>query len=97
MKALMDNVKEAGVKGTLLAFNNYGRVNTKQQDQLVKATSLFNVVTEHNFPMVSLFTVNCVTINERMCISLLYCIHQTSPSTAQEFATRLKNILTFNL
>ena len=100
MKALMHKAKKAGSERTLLSFNNYGCVNTKQQDNaedhLVEATSLFNVVTEHNSPLTSLFTVNCVTINGRMCISVLYYTHQTSPRTAQEFAAKLKNILTFS-
>ena len=102
MKTLLQKAKENGAERPILVFNNYGKVETKQQhkqegqEQPVTATSLFNVVAEHNFPLIGLFTVNCVTINGRMCVGVLYYTHQTSARVAQQYATKVKTMLTCN-
>ena len=100
MKNLLQKAAENGAERPLLVINNYGRVaQTKEQgqEQLMTATSLFNVVAEHNFPLIGLFTINCVTINGRMCVGVLYYTHQTSAKVAQQYATKVRTMLTCNL
>ena len=99
MKNLLQKAAENGAERPLLVINNYGRVaQTKQgPEQFMTATSLFNVVAEHNFPLIGLFTINCVTINGRMCVGILYYTNQTSAKVAQQYATKVRTMLTCNL
>ncbi len=71
--------------------------NQRSEEKIVEATSIFNLVAEHNGHkgvLGSLFTVNCVTVNGRMCFSVLYGSHVASKRTAMIFASKLKSKLT---
>lgn len=77
------------------ATNNYGKCETKQSETSSVMIEMYTIVKQHATPFTPLFTVNYVTVNERLCVSVLYYTGRTSKKEAKQFANKLKNLILY--
>ena len=75
------------------ATNNYGKCGTKHDQSAAAVIEMYTIVKQHATPFTPLFTVNYVTVNERLNISVLYYTGRTSKKEAKQFAFKLKNLI----